>query len=388
LLNAPTLPLKLASAGSVVLSVNFVPQAAGNFTDSLSIISNAVNFPTMKVRLTATGFVVRQAVARTMYLTSGSLLTVNPNTGATTNLGATGFTSILSARVNPATKELLGLAASGSNTNMLRINSLAGDAHSIGGIPLNNLKGMAFRGDTLYVGRITGGIYRVNISTGAATLVTTTSPVINISGLAFHPVTGQLYASVRLPSAQPDRIYKVSLPSGATTLVGATGQGPTQDIIFSNAGQLFGITNTGTTTNNLIRIDTTTGVGTLVGSMGITGAQGLATRPDSSFVTGVEERIFDEIPVAFSLDQNYPNPFNPTTQIRFGIPQQSRVLLTIYDVLGRAVSRLVDGTQPAGYFEVTWNGINDAGAKVASGIYFYKLTAGTFVETKKMILTK
>lgn len=394
LIGSPTLPLKVEPFGSAPLSVNFVPQAAGNFTDSLTIISNAVDNPTAKVRLTAIGFAVRQAVARAMYVTSGNLLTVNPNTGATTNLGATGFTSVLSARVNPATKELLGLSASGSNTNMLRINSLAGDAHSMGAISLNNLKGMAFRGDTaLYVGRITGGLYRVNVTTGAATLIATTSPVLNISGLAFHPTTGQLYASVRAPSATPDRIYKVSLPSGAATLVGSTGQGPTQDIIFSNAGQLFGVTNIGTTTNNLIRIDTTTGVGTVVGSMGITGAQGLATRPDSSFVTGVNDNEPGTIPVAYSLDQNYPNPFNPTTQISYGVPEQSRITLTIYNALGQEVRRLVDGVQAPGNHAVIWNGTNSAGEKVASGVYLYKLEAAgskgaTFVQTKKLVLLK
>ena len=63
----------------------------------------------------------------------------------------------------------------------------------------------------MYVGRITGALYRVDINTGTATLATTTSPVVNIAGLAFNPLTGELWASSRAPSTNPDRIYKISL---------------------------------------------------------------------------------------------------------------------------------------------------------------------------------
>ncbi len=85
----------------------------------------------------------------------------------------------------------------------------------------------------------------------------------------------------------------------------------------------------------------------------------------------------------FSLQQNYPNPFNPSTIIKYSIPKQSNVTLKIFDVLGSEVETLVNTEQPQGNYEVDFDG-----NELTSGIYFYKLQAGDFVETKKMILLK
>ncbi|MBK9097162.1 MAG: T9SS type A sorting domain-containing protein [bacterium] len=89
------------------------------------------------------------------------------------------------------------------------------------------------------------------------------------------------------------------------------------------------------------------------------------------------------LPQKFSLEQNYPNPFNPTTKIRWQSPVGSHQTLKIYDVLGNEVSTLVDEYLPAGSYETEFNADG-----LSSGIYFYKLQAGSFVETKKMILIK
>jgi hypothetical protein len=100
------------------------------------------------------------------------------------------------------------------------------------------------------------------------------------------------------------------------------------------------------------------------------------------------------VPTSYSLDQNYPNPFNPSTTIRFGLPVAASVRLTVYDALGREIGTLLNGEQSAGYLTVTWNGTNDAGVRVASGVYFYRLQAqpvngnAPFVELRKMILVK
>ncbi len=92
--------------------------------------------------------------------------------------------------------------------------------------------------------------------------------------------------------------------------------------------------------------------------------------------------------VSNQLDQNHPNPFNPTTVIKYGIASDNQVNLTIYDVAGRKVRTLVNERQRADVYRVTWDGMNDTGAKVASGVYFYKLVAGKFSQTKKMVLLK
>jgi len=94
------------------------------------------------------------------------------------------------------------------------------------------------------------------------------------------------------------------------------------------------------------------------------------------------------LPETFSLGQNYPNPFNPTTQINFEIPVRSHVTLTVYNLLGQKVTTLVDKEMSAGRYIADWNSASDGGTIVASGIYFYKLEAGDFIETKKMMLLK
>ncbi|MGB2990078.1 MAG: FG-GAP-like repeat-containing protein [Candidatus Zixiibacteriota bacterium] len=93
-------------------------------------------------------------------------------------------------------------------------------------------------------------------------------------------------------------------------------------------------------------------------------------------------------PQRFSLSQNYPNPFNPRTSIRFALPQDAHVSLTVYNVLGQKVVTLVDEEQPAGYETVWWDGKDATGDEVSSGIYFYRLEADEFLEVKKMLLVK
>ncbi len=96
--------------------------------------------------------------------------------------------------------------------------------------------------------------------------------------------------------------------------------------------------------------------------------------------TGVEDEV---APTGFVLSQNYPNPFNPTTSINFTVAQRSNVTLKVYDMLGREVASLVNEVKDQGSYNVNFDA-----AKLASGTYVYKLTAGNFVETKKMVLLK
>jgi choice-of-anchor B domain-containing protein len=91
---------------------------------------------------------------------------------------------------------------------------------------------------------------------------------------------------------------------------------------------------------------------------------------------------------AFTLAQNAPNPFNPSTRIAFTLAHRDRVTLAIYDVTGRRVRRLVAGTLAAGRHEAIWDGRDDAGRALASGVYFCRMAAGTRVETRRMVLVK
>ncbi|MGA9120906.1 MAG: FG-GAP-like repeat-containing protein [Bacteroidota bacterium] len=89
------------------------------------------------------------------------------------------------------------------------------------------------------------------------------------------------------------------------------------------------------------------------------------------------------IPTTFTAEQNYPNPFNPATTIRFGLPYQSRVTLIVYNMLGQQVAELVNGDQDAGYHEVRFDGRN-----LSSGVYFYRIQAGDFTQTKRLMLVR
>ena len=88
-------------------------------------------------------------------------------------------------------------------------------------------------------------------------------------------------------------------------------------------------------------------------------------------------------PLVYQLAQNYPNPFNPATKIRYSIPVQSHVVLKVYNALGQEVMSLVDGAQKPGIHTVEFDARN-----LASGVYFYRITAGDFVNVKKMMLLK
>ncbi|MGB5893259.1 MAG: T9SS type A sorting domain-containing protein, partial [Ignavibacteriaceae bacterium] len=98
-------------------------------------------------------------------------------------------------------------------------------------------------------------------------------------------------------------------------------------------------------------------------------------------VVGIEEET--ALPTEFALEQNFPNPFNPSTKIKYSIPTQSKVVIKVYDLLGNEIAVLMDEEKSIGTYELTWNAPN-----LPSGIYFYRLQAGTFVQTRKMILLK
>jgi hypothetical protein len=100
-------------------------------------------------------------------------------------------------------------------------------------------------------------------------------------------------------------------------------------------------------------------------------------------LTGFGGQLTPEIPLEFRLEQNYPNPFNPTTVVSCQLPVASRVTLIVYDILGREVARLLDGQIEAGRHDVAFDG-----SGMASGVYMYRLSAGNYVESKKMVLLK
>ena len=102
----------------------------------------------------------------------------------------------------------------------------------------------------------------------------------------------------------------------------------------------------------------------------------------------VKVNMGSNIPACYALYNNYPNPFNPSTTIRYALKESGHARLVIFNVLGQEVRNLVDKEQAVGLFTVKWDGRNDNGEKVSSGMYFYRLEAGNFVRTKRMMLVQ
>jgi hypothetical protein len=117
--------------------------------------------------------------------------------------------------------------------------------------------------------------------------------------------------------------------------------------------------------------------------IGAYGGPGAMMLPDISGIVGVQEEGTAISPSSVLLHQNYPNPFNPTTKISYEVPELSFVSLKVFDVLGNEVAALVENENPLGSYEVEFDA-----AELTSGIYLYKLIAGNYIETKKMILLK
>ena len=154
------------------------------------------------------------------------------------------------------------------------------------------------------------------------------------------------------------------------------------------SGGIFLSTNNGTSWSNVDSGFTNTPVQSFAisGSYLFAGTvgSGVWKRPLTEMVTGIEDKK-NNLPVSFSLYQNYPNPFNPTTTIKYGIPKSEFVTIKVYDELGREISTLVNEEKSAGSYSIKYGIGNN---RIASGIYFYRMQAGSFSETKKLILMK
>jgi D-alanyl-D-alanine carboxypeptidase len=319
---------------------------------------------------------------------SSRVYMADSSTGALTPVGPPHYGQIVGARIDPRTGMFWGLANAGG-WELVQLDGETGEAYPRvrvtfpSGAP-TDFKGLDFSpGGTLFVGSVDGRIYRINPATGVAILAV--SSKISISGLAFDPATGELWASIRTNATLRDRLYRIDLANGDTVSAGNTGfNQPLADLAFDAAGNLFGLLGSPTSAlkYRLARIDKATGTGTEIGSVGLTGMVGIAFSPTVGG-TGVDLRTPAGVAAAFELEQNYPNPFNPSTHIRYMLPASADVRLSVYDLLGREVSLLVNERLDAGIHEVGFDG-----AALAAGVYFYRLQAGDFAQTRRFVLLK
>jgi predicted CXXCH cytochrome family protein len=144
------------------------------------------------------------------------------------------------------------------------------------------------------------------------------------------------------------------------------------------------------TTTGVVFVDNSVGEGNhyyyVVRGFDFSGNKGETSSADINFLLGVNDQ--NGIPTEFALMQNYPNPFNPTTNIKYQVPEAGNVSITIYNYLGQEILTLMNRYQDIGYYTIQWNGKDKSGNPVNSGIYIYKMKAGTYSSVKKMLLVK
>jgi hypothetical protein len=316
------------------------------------------------------------------YAASDSLYTSSLSNLATVPVGWFEGTQIQGLTIRPTDSVLIGISISAANSILYEIDPLLGGCLPILTIPINTIRSIAYtnNGD-LFAGRNTGALFKINTTTGQATPIGTASGK-KYSSFAFNPLDGKLYASVSfLVGTSKDAIYTIDTLTGTATLVGLTGDGQsTPAIAFNTDGTLYGLKGTLNESNKLITINTTNGSGSEIGSLGKSGLQAIIMR---NVVTDVKENNEGAGVTSYELLQNYPNPWNPITTIGYTLKENIQVKLTLLNVLGEELSVLINEEQDKGFHKVDFSG-----SKLSSGVYFYRLQAGDFLQTRKMILLK
>jgi hypothetical protein len=258
------------------------------------------------------------------------------------------------------------------------------------GLPNSNVLSFAVSSSNLVAGTA-GGVYLSSDNGTSWNSLNSSLPNGSVYALAFSGVNlfagtygSGIYHSTNFGGSwTPENIglsysYIVALAvSGANVFAGTYG-GTTGGVFLStNNGTGWAAVNTELANRNVYAL-TPFGGNLFAGTDG----SGIWRRPLSDMVASVE-RLSADVPEQFIVYQNFPNPFNPSTTIRYGLPNRSHVSLTVYNTLGQSVSTLMNGEQESGYHEVQFNATN-----LSSGVYFYRMQAGSYVETRKLLLVR
>ncbi len=387
------LPLSIAPGNSETFHAIFTPSDSSAYAGSITITSDDPETPTVDVALNGQG---SETPWNTLYGSNGmhnstpdgDLFTLNPNSGAGSLVGNSGLPGTSALAVS--TSGQIWAAELGSG-DLYELNHVSGESRPAVTTTLTGISTMAFDGaDNLYAISTEGPdytLYHVDTNNGNATAIGATGD--EFTGLAFDPTNGTLWGATGGNATQPDGIFTINTANASATLVGFTGQtslGQSEGLLFDQAGNLYGIKDNGVVPGFLIAIDQANGSGSNIGLTGFRRIQGAAARLNRTVVGIADDAA--EIPTEFALAQNYPNPFNPETEIRYALPQAERVTIEIFNVLGQKVRTLLSAQQNAGYYNVRWNGRDNNGRLAGSGLYIYRISAGSFVAARKMILLR
>ncbi len=383
----PSLPLSLAPVSTASLRIAFMPTVPGMIVrDTLIVGTSDLLLPGAPVFLSGRGSgAIQGARSGVLYGIAASSSTVRLFEIDKTT-GRANLTARISPRPPPdlcaftirrCDATLYAAFPSEGGTALCRLGPEFGDFEPSGRIPVGGITSMAFsESNRLYIVTSSGKLYRADDAGMDTVFVGSTQYAF--TGLAFSPATGVLWASLH------DTLFTVDTVSGTATMVGSSGGDLRRSsIAFNSLGVMYGLYGT-----VLMTIGKVWGEPTGIGETGVPELMAIAMRCD--VVTEADEGT--NLPgLTWQLEQNYPNPFNPTTNIRYQVPAPggvqgpgaNEVKLAVYDLLGREVAVLVDERKPAGNFEATFDG-----AKLSSGVYIYRLIAGSFVQSRRMILMK
>jgi photosystem II stability/assembly factor-like uncharacterized protein len=379
IIQQPSFPLTLTTLQSARLKLTFTPQAGGILEDSMLVLSNASNPAGSRIFLSGEGFAAKIADKYTLYVASAMLYRINADALTITKIDSLGTIPIQALTVDTS-GSLYGVSARPGASTLYQIDCSTGATMLVKTFPVGYVSAIAFSPHNVLYGATTfGDFYRLNVATGAATYISSTEDV-SFTSLAFNR-NGRLLGSATAGTTY-DNIFSIDTTTGEVALVGQSGgNAHVLSITFDPGGKLYGLTGTGADTNAIIAINPVSAVGTMLLSTGTTGLHAMAMNPYST--TGVQNQPPNGVPRVFALKQNYPNPFNPRTVVSSQLPVVSNVKLVIYDLLGREVAVLVNERRAPGYYQDTFDA-----SGLASGVYIYRLTAGSFVQSRKMLLIK
>lgn len=380
------LPAALNAFDTLIVNIDFLPSKAEYITDSLAITSNDPDDPVKYIPINAIGFEINAAQENILYAStaplnvSGKLLTINEADGSGTEIGDLGFPGVISLTINPLNNNIYGLVKTLSDSKLLVINSLEGDAHIAAEFPIpfsaitfdNSGKLFGFTSDR--------NIYELTENGDTTHLSNLTK--IPISA-AVNPLDNQLWFFSRT-GLNSGKLYKVNPYTGEEIEIASLDL-YASDITFDASGDLFAVFGSN---GKLAAIDTSSGVHYEVGAAGFLRVNGLAINGDITVTAIGENEIASDIPSEFKIEQNYPNPFNPSTTISFALPVNAEVTVSLFNILGQKIADIVNKNFSAGFHSVEFDA-----SSLSSGTYLYRIKAKgvngqSFIKTRKMVLLK
>jgi Zn-dependent metalloprotease len=387
-------PVDLAYLERLVVKISYLPSAEGERTDTLHISTNDRDNPNKIVVLKGTGYKINPAIDDDIYTIAGSesngaLIYFDNKSFESSLVGATGFESPKGLSICPSNRILFSTIDKGDSTLFIQIDAKTGHTKVAGSIPLSNIRAIAFdMNDDIYALQADNGrLYVLSPDLKNVELVGTTNIQFPI-GMTINPFTRKIWAS----SLLNDTLYTIDNNSGRSKAIGTTGLERTAGLTFDKTGTLIALSNYYINKiTDLYYINPVTGEHSPIGSTeykgvnGIVYSTGFGSEPVHGDSTGSGN---EPIPDKCILYQNYPNPFNSRTTIRYFLAADGEVILRIYNLAGEEVRTLVNKKQAAGFKTTNWDGRNENGMRVSSGLYILTYLSENDLLSRKLLYLK